>query len=54
MIIVSMLAYSLVMAGGTLTGNSFAQLLVSFTVAISSFLLISLPVINLEILLADQ
>lgn len=50
MIIVSMLAYSLVMAGGALTGNSFAQLLVSFTVAISPFLLISLPVINLEIL----
>ncbi|MCY8718715.1 ABC transporter permease YtrD [Bacillus sp. S10C12M] len=51
MIIVSMLAYSLVMAGGALTGNSFAQLLVSFTVAISPFLLISLPAINLEILL---
>lgn len=50
MIIVSMLAYSLVMAGGALTGNSFAQLLVSFTVAISPFLLISLHAINLEIL----
>lgn len=50
MIIVSMLAYSLVMAGGALTGNSLAQLLVSFTVAISPFLLISLPAINLEIL----
>ncbi|MEG7357569.1 ABC transporter permease YtrD [Bacillus inaquosorum] len=50
MIIVSMLAYSLVMAGGALTGNIFAQLLVSFTVAISPFLLISLPAINLEIL----
>ncbi|MER3118624.1 ABC transporter permease YtrD [Bacillus subtilis] len=50
MIIVSMLAYSLVMAGGALTGNSFAQLLVPFTVAISPFLLISLPAINLEIL----
>ncbi|QAW34341.1 ABC transporter permease [Bacillus subtilis] len=54
MIIVSMLAYSLVMAGGALTGNSFAQLLVSFTVAISSFLLISLPVINLEILIGGS
>ncbi|UVB74622.1 ABC transporter permease YtrD [Bacillus subtilis] len=51
MINVSMLAYSLVMAGGTLTGNIFAQLLVSFTVAISPFLLISLPAINIEILL---
>ncbi|WP_336805438.1 ABC transporter permease YtrD [Bacillus subtilis] len=50
MMIISMLAYSLVMAGGALTGNSFAQLLVSFTVAISPFLLISLPAINLEIL----
>ncbi|MGG4417291.1 ABC transporter permease YtrD [Bacillus subtilis] len=50
MIIISMLAYSLVMAGGALTGNIFAQLLVSFTVAISPFLLISLPAINLEIL----
>ncbi|UQZ44202.1 ABC transporter permease YtrD [Bacillus subtilis] len=50
MIIVSMLSYSLVMAGGALTGNIFAQLLVSFTVAISPFLLISLPAINLEIL----
>ncbi|MED1805058.1 ABC transporter permease YtrD [Bacillus subtilis] len=54
MIIVSMLAYSLVMAGGALTGNSFAQLLVSFTVAISPFLLISLPVINLEILIGGS
>ncbi|MEG7333806.1 ABC transporter permease YtrD [Bacillus sp. 0102A] len=50
MIIVSMLAYSLVMAGGALTGHIFAQLLVSFTVTISPFLLISLPMINLEIL----
>ncbi|CAF1899881.1 ABC transporter permease [Bacillus subtilis] len=50
MIIVSMLSYSLVMAGGALTGNIFSQLLVSFTVAISPFLLISLPAINLEIL----
>lgn len=50
MIIVSMLAYALIMAGGALTGNIFAQLLVSFTVAISPFLLISLPAINLEIL----
>ncbi|QFY85910.1 ABC transporter permease [Bacillus subtilis] len=54
MIIVSMLSYSLVMAGGALTGNIFAQLLVSFTVAISPFLLISLPVINLEILIGGS
>ncbi|MEK3709003.1 ABC transporter permease YtrD [Bacillus sp. FSL K6-1005] len=51
MIIVSMLAYSLVMAGGALTGNTFAQLLVSATVTILPFLLMTLPAINLEILL---
>ncbi|NTU24640.1 ABC transporter permease YtrD [Bacillus tequilensis] len=50
MIIVTMLAYSLIMAGGALTGHIFAQLLVSFTVAISPFLLIGLPALNLEIL----
>ncbi|MDR4435103.1 ABC transporter permease YtrD [Bacillus tequilensis] len=50
MIIVSLLAYSLIMAGGALTGHIFAQLLVSFTVAISPFLLIGLPALNLEIL----
>ncbi|TDO12740.1 acetoin utilization transport system permease protein [Bacillus subtilis] len=50
MIIVSMLAYSLVMAGGALTGNIFAQLLVSFTVTILPFLVITLPAINIDIL----
>ncbi|MGE9755147.1 ABC transporter permease [Bacillus inaquosorum] len=50
MIIVSMLAYSLVMAGGALTGNIFAQLLVSFTVTILPFLIITLPAINIDIL----
>ncbi|MGQ5112016.1 ABC transporter permease YtrD [Bacillus halotolerans] len=51
MIIVSLLAYSLVMAGGALTGHTFAQLLVSATVTILPFLLMTLPAINLEILL---
>ncbi|MCC2928020.1 ABC transporter permease [Bacillus sp. LBG-1-113] len=51
MIIVSLLAYSLVMAGGALTGHIFAQLLVSATVTILPFLLMTLPAINLEILL---
>ncbi|ADP33524.1 ABC transporter permease YtrD [Bacillus atrophaeus] len=51
MIIVSLLAYSLVLAGGALTGHIFAQLLVSATVTILPFLLIILPAINLEILL---
>ncbi|MCY7904387.1 ABC transporter permease YtrD [Bacillus inaquosorum] len=50
MIIVSMLAYSLVMAGGALTGHIFAQLLVSFTVTILPFLVITLPAINIDIL----
>nr|WP_269802376.1 ABC transporter permease [Bacillus sp. G16] len=50
MTIVSMLAYSLVMAGGALTGNIFAQLLVSFTVTILPFLVITLPAINIDIL----
>ncbi|MGF7532186.1 ABC transporter permease YtrD [Bacillus mexicanus] len=50
MIIVSMLAYSLVMAGGALTGSIFAQLLVSFTVTILPFLVITLPAINMDIL----
>ncbi|MCY7765758.1 ABC transporter permease YtrD [Bacillus inaquosorum] len=50
MIIISMLAYSLVMAGGALTGHIFAQLLVSFTVTILPFLVITLPAINIDIL----
>ncbi|QJC89792.1 ABC transporter permease [Bacillus inaquosorum] len=50
MIIVSVLAYSLVLAGGALTGNIFAQLLVSFTVTILPFLVITLPAINIDIL----
>ncbi|MEC0534557.1 ABC transporter permease [Bacillus spizizenii] len=51
MIIVSLLAYSLVLAGGALTGHIFAQLLVSAIVTILPFLLITLPAINLDILL---
>ncbi|MGR0120298.1 ABC transporter permease YtrD [Bacillus halotolerans] len=54
MIIVSMLAYSLVMAGGALTGNIFAQLLVSFTVTILPFLVITLPAINMDILFGGR
>ncbi|MCO4849611.1 ABC transporter permease [Bacillus vallismortis] len=50
MIIVSMLAYSLVMAGGALTGHIFAQLLVSFTATILPFLFIALPAMNIDIL----
>ncbi|PJZ00162.1 MULTISPECIES: ABC transporter permease [Bacillus] len=50
MIIVSMLAYSLVMAGGALTGHIFAQLLVSFTATILPFLFITLPAMNIDIL----
>lgn len=54
MIIVSMLAYSLVMAGGALTGHIFAQLLVSFTVVISPFLVITLPAISMDILFGGR
>ncbi|MCY7895064.1 ABC transporter permease [Bacillus vallismortis] len=50
MVIVSMLAYSLVMAGGALTGHVFAQLLVSFTATILPFLFITLPAMNIDIL----
>ncbi|KAF1681622.1 MULTISPECIES: ABC-2 transporter permease [Bacillus] len=50
MILISLMAYSLVMAAGALTGNIFSQLLVSFTVAILPFLLIALPAENLEII----
>ncbi|MEC2184331.1 ABC transporter permease [Bacillus spizizenii] len=54
MIIISMLAYSLVMAGGALTGHIFAQLLVSFTVTILPFLVITLPAINMDILFGGR
>ncbi|TYS11038.1 ABC transporter permease [Bacillus subtilis] len=54
MIIVSMLAYSLVMAGGALTGHIFAQLLVSFTATILPFLFITLPAINIDILFSGR
>ena len=50
MMLISLMAYSLVMAAGALTGNIFSQLLVSFTVTILPFLLIALPAENLEII----
>lgn len=42
MMLISLMAYSLVLAAGALTGNIFSQLLVSFTVTILPFLLIAL------------
>ncbi|MBY8913070.1 ABC transporter permease [Bacillus sp. YC2] len=49
-IIISFMAYALVMAAGTMTGNIFAQLLTAFTVAILPFLIIGLPVGHLEVI----
>ncbi|GLI87680.1 ABC transporter permease subunit [Bacillus subtilis] len=54
MIFISLMAYSLVMAAGALTGNILSQLLVSFTVAIFPFLLIALPAGNLEIVFGQN
>ncbi|MCY9091957.1 ABC transporter permease YtrC [Bacillus mojavensis] len=48
-IVISFMTYSLVMAAGALTGNAFAQLLTAFSAAILPYLMIALPIINLEI-----
>ncbi|KXZ23215.1 ABC transporter permease [Bacillus nakamurai] len=50
MIIITILAYALVMASGSLTGNIFAQLLVAFTVSVSFFIFIYVPTANVEII----
>lgn len=49
MIVISFMAYALLMASGALTGHIFAQLLTAFTVTILPFLLIGLPAANLEV-----
>lgn len=46
---ISFMAFSLVMAAGALTGNAFAQLLTAFSAAILPYLIIALPVGNLEV-----
>ncbi|MFB0636521.1 ABC transporter permease YtrC [Bacillus rugosus] len=48
-IVISFMAFSLVMAAGALTGNAFAQLLTAFSAAILPYLIIALPVGNLEV-----
>ncbi|ATL40621.1 MULTISPECIES: ABC transporter permease [Bacillus amyloliquefaciens group] len=49
MIVISFMAYALLMASGALTGQIFAQLLTAFTVTVLPFLLIGLPAANLEV-----
>ncbi|ATH92853.1 hypothetical protein [Bacillus glycinifermentans] len=49
--IISFMAYALVMAAGALTGNIFAQLLTSFTVTILPFLILVLPALNLRVII---
>ncbi|MFN2747554.1 MULTISPECIES: ABC transporter permease [unclassified Bacillus (in: firmicutes)] len=52
--IISFMAYALVMAAGALTGNIFAQLLTSFSVTILPVLLVVLPAINLGIIIGSD
>ena len=48
-IVISFMAFSLVMAAGALTGNAFAQLLTAFSAGILPYLIVALPVGNLEV-----
>ncbi|MCY7756803.1 ABC transporter permease YtrC [Bacillus inaquosorum] len=48
-IVISFMAYSLVMAAGALTGNVFAQLLTAFAAAVLPYLIVALPVGNFEV-----
>ncbi|NPC93808.1 ABC transporter permease [Bacillus sp. WMMC1349] len=47
--VISFMAYALVMAAGAMTGHIIAQLLTAFSVAIMPFLIIGLPVLNLSV-----
>ncbi|OIR62107.1 ABC transporter permease [Bacillus sp. FMQ74] len=49
-IVISFMAYSLVMAAGALTGNAFAQLLTAFATAVLPYLIVALPVGNMEVI----
>ncbi|MCR9039256.1 ABC transporter permease subunit [Bacillus sp. L381] len=49
-IIVSVLAFTLVVSAGCLTGNTFAQLLTAFAVSIAPYLIITLPLTNAEVI----
>ncbi|KAA6481638.1 ABC transporter permease [Bacillus swezeyi] len=53
-IVISLMAYALVMAAGAITGNIFAQLLTSFSVTILPFLILVLPVLNLEVIIGHE
>ncbi|MCY7941894.1 ABC transporter permease YtrC [Bacillus inaquosorum] len=48
-IVISFMAFSLVMAAGALTGNSFAQLLTALSAGILPYLIVALPVGNFEV-----
>ncbi|MPQ27022.1 ABC transporter permease subunit [Bacillus paralicheniformis] len=50
-VIFCFMVYSLVMAAGTMTGNPLAQLIVAFSTSILPYLLIGLPLANLQIIL---
>ncbi|QWF73479.1 ABC transporter permease YtrC [Bacillus subtilis] len=48
-IVISFMAYCLLMAAGALTGNAFAQLLTAFAAAALPYLIVALPVGNFEV-----
>ncbi|MBL3650019.1 ABC transporter permease YtrC [Bacillus vallismortis] len=48
-IVISFMAYCLLMAAGALTGNVFAQLLTAFAAAALPYLIVALPVGNFEV-----
>ncbi|MEH6973748.1 ABC transporter permease subunit [Bacillus sp. JJ675] len=47
----SFMVYSLVMAAGTMTGNILGQLVVAFSASILPYLLIGLPISNIQVIL---
>ncbi|WP_416723205.1 ABC transporter permease YtrC [Bacillus stercoris] len=48
-IVISFMAYCLLMAAGALTGNVFAQLLTGFAAAVLPYLIVALPAGNFEV-----
>ncbi|QJC89793.1 ABC transporter permease YtrC [Bacillus inaquosorum] len=48
-IVISFMAYSLVMAAGALTGNAFAQLLTALAAGVLPYLIVALPIGNIEV-----
>ena len=51
-VIFCFMVYSLVMAAGAMTGNPLAQMIVAFSASILPYLLIGLPVANLQIIMS--